>query len=717
MAEVVAMNPDDDGERYESHKQSAAERQRRLSHAGRDIKPVPSVVDPARRERSRTSLLSFCRDYFPARFRLPFAECHFTAIREIEACVRDGGVVPIAMPRGSGKTAIAECAVLWAVLHGLHSFVVLLSATKPLASDSLRKIKRELERNRLLLADFPEVCYPIRKLDGNTKLASGQHIDGKRTEITWTAEEIVLPTVEGSAASGATLRVLGIEGAGRGLSISGPNGEIIRPGLTIADDCQTRDSAKSPTQTADREAIIANDIMGMVGPDQVMSIVIPCTVIYPNDLSDRFLSTARHPECQPVRVKLIEMLPDRMDLWDKYADIRNEARRAGDKKAAAATEFYATNRETMDAGAVVSWPSRVKKGDLSALQSAMNWRADNPTGFAAEGQNEPEPIGGISTAKELAPAEVVKRLSGLPRFEVPREASRVTAFIDPGGGRGRGLWYAVVAWDASYGGAVIDYGTWPRQASANFAADAMRPGLAELYPGLAEPARVYAGLTALAAQIMGRTYQREQGGGELRIVRLLVDAGWQSAAVYQWCRESPYAAAVYPSKGRARTTTSSGIGEWKSRPGEQGGYHWRLTISETGRGQMVQFDPDVWKTRVYESLTVPMGTPGRLVLYGSDSRVHEMIGEHLAAESSEPATVRGTTFDKWSEKPHHPDNHLLDCVVGCAVAASVSGLVFSASGLPLPAPTPPKPRKSLAEKQREKRGGLDADGRPQLSWR
>ena len=30
-------------------------------------------------------------------------------------------------------------------------------------------------------------------------------------------------------------------------------------------------------------------------------------------------------------------------------------------------------------------------------------------------------------------------------------------------------------------------------------------------------------------------------------------------------------------------------------------------------------------------------------------------------------------MDEWKAKPGHPDNHWLDCLVGCAVAASMCG--------------------------------------------
>lgn len=680
---------------YEGYKESQATISRERSAAGREIGPLPEPADPRRKARCGKSLLAFCRTYFKTRFRLKFAACHFTTISELESCVRDGGSLAVAMPRGSGKTALAECAVLWAILYGHQSFVVLLSATVPLAKLSFKKIKRELENNALLAADFPEVCYPIAKLGGIHNRAGGQTLGGKPTQIEWTAEGVVLPTVAGSKASGAIIRVLGIESAGRGLSSSLPDGTVIRPGLVIVDDAQDRESAKSPTQTTDRELIVTDDLMGMVGPGESLALVMLCTVIYPDDLSDRFLSADKHPEFRRIRIRMIETWPDRPDLWQTYGDLRAEAQRGGDQKAAVATQFYREHRAEMDAGAVLSWPHRKKAGDLSALQTAMNWHVDNPRGFKAECQNDPDPPGGPNTNKRLSAVEVVTRLSGLPRFEVPKEASRLVAFLDCGGGRGRGLWYAVVAFDEGFGGSVVDYGCHPRQARAVFAADDMRPGLAEAYPTLTETARLYRGLDTLAGEVLARTYPREGGGSELRVERCLVDCGWQSATVHQWCRQSGHAGILMPSKGIARTQTARGVSEWKPRPGERVGWHWRVTVSETGRGRMVQFDPDQWKTFVYERCSSPMGSRGCLKLYGKDERAHELFGMHLSAESAEPKDVRGTVFDKWTQDVHRPDNHLLDCLAGCCVAAGVQGLNWSAGAAAGRPDTPPAPKSRL----------------------
>ena len=50
---------------------------------------------------------------------------------------------------------------------------------------------------------------------------------------------------------------------------------------------------------------------------------------------------------------------------------------------------------------------------------------------------------------------------------MPKGCTRVTAGIDVGG---KVLWYTLTAWDERFGGVVIDYGCWPRQTRAFFAA-------------------------------------------------------------------------------------------------------------------------------------------------------------------------------------------------------------------------------------------------------
>jgi hypothetical protein len=676
---------------YAAYRDRQAAISRARSVKGREIGPLPEVVDPERKARCLASSLEFDRTYFPRRFRLAFSSSHHTAIDRMESCTDHGGLFACAMPRGSGKTTLAECEAIRAVLKGKRRFVVILCATSALAKRRLKQIVRELENNDLLAEDFPEACFPIRCLNRIHNRARGQTLNGEPTRIEMTAEGIILPTVPGAACSGAVIQVASMEGAIRGLNVSAPDGEPLRPDMVLIDDAQTKESAKSLLQTADRESVIVDDVLGLAGPDVTIAAMMLCTVIYPNDLSDRFLSDELHPEWQGVRTKMLEAFPERMDLWDEYAEVRREGQRYRDR-GKRANEFLRERWDDMHRGAVVSWPERKEKGELSGVQCAMNKYITNRRGFLAEFQNTPEADTGPTTGKELLPAEVVKRLAGTDRCAVPREATRVTAMFDCGGLL---HWYAVCAWNPRFGGALIDYGAWPRQSRTVFAAADPRPGLADAHPTFSESERVYAGLEALAEAVLGREYVREGTGERLTVGRCLVDCGWESKTVYTWCRQTKHRGIVYPSKGIGRTTTARGVSEWKPRPGEEAGWHWRLTMSETGKGRMVQFDPDAWKTFIWERLTTPMGGAGCLVLYGTDGAAHELLGAHLAAEQSEPVTLRGQTFDKWQVRPHRPDNHLLDVVVGCAVAAAVQGLNFD-SGLASGANPPPKrPKKQI----------------------
>jgi len=616
-------------------------------------------------------------------------------MERMQRCTHNGGRFACAMPRGSGKTTLAEVETLRALLYGHRRFVVFIGATEKHAARALKRMQAELETNDLLLADFPEACYPVRRLERIHNRAKGQTLDGQPTRIEWTAEGLVLPTVPGAPCSGAAVQVAGLTGSVRGMNVLGPDGMPMRPDLVVIDDAQTRESAKSPTQTADREAIIADDILGLAGPTVSIAAFNLCTPIYVNDLAERFLSPEKHPEWQGVRTKMLASFPTKLDLWDTYADLRRNSFRDG-TEGATANEFYEANRAEMDAGAVATWPERKKPDELSGIQSAMNLHLDNPRGFRAEYQCEPDAGDHAAGAKELSADVVAGKLSGIPRYEVPYETSRLVAFIDVGGSV---LWYCVTAWDERFGGAVVDYGSWPRQNRSVFAANDARPSLADKYPGFNESQLVFAGLRDLTNDILSRVYYKSGTGGQHRIDRCLIDAGWNTAAVYQFCRQTEWKATVLPSKGVGRSTTALGVAKWKARPGERSGYHWRLTAGDDGKGRSVQFDPDAWKSFTHERLLTPPGGGGCLSLFGSSAAAHPMISEHCAAEYSEPITLRGDTFDKWLNRPDRPDNHLWDCLVGTAVAASVEGLTWHASGAPV---VPKRPTMTAAELQKLK---------------
>ncbi|MBR2714337.1 MAG: hypothetical protein IKB76_06135, partial [Kiritimatiellae bacterium] len=237
---------------YEAHREAAAQRQADLSLAGRDIGELPAVVDEARKESCRFDFRKFCETYFPEVYNLEWSDDHLRAIAKLQKAVLEGGLFALAMARGSGKSSLTETAAIWAMAYGHREFIVVIGASEGAALEMLDSIKTELEVNEHLAEDFPEMVSPIARLEGIANRCAGQLYKGERTRISWTASEIVLPTIVGAASSGAVVRVAGITGRIRGMKYKRPDGRTVRPEFVIVDDPQTSESAGSAEQTRKR---------------------------------------------------------------------------------------------------------------------------------------------------------------------------------------------------------------------------------------------------------------------------------------------------------------------------------------------------------------------------------------------------------------------------------------------------------------------------------
>ncbi|MFQ5734586.1 MAG: hypothetical protein ACE5KM_21840 [Planctomycetaceae bacterium] len=237
---------------YEAHRERSRDRNAEMSQSGRDIGDLPAVADADRKKQAATDFRFFCESYFPLTYHLAFSPDHLKVIGKIEQAVLQGGLFAMAMPRGSGKTTICECACIWAVLNGHREFVCLIGSDEGHAMDMLDSIKMELDGSDLLLEDYPEVCYSIQCLEGIANRCNGQLHNGERTHIGWTAREIILPTIPDSEAGGAIIKVAGITGRIRGMKYKRADGKTVRPSLVVLDDPQTDESARSLSQCANR---------------------------------------------------------------------------------------------------------------------------------------------------------------------------------------------------------------------------------------------------------------------------------------------------------------------------------------------------------------------------------------------------------------------------------------------------------------------------------
>jgi hypothetical protein len=694
---------------YDAHKERAAQRNREMALLGRDIATgewVHAPRNPQQREQAERDFRLFCEAYFPQTFHLPWSPDHLKVIAKIEQAVLEGGLFAMAMPRGSGKTSLCETACLWALIYGHREFVALVGSDEEHAASMLDSIKVELETNDLLEDDFSEVVGPVRALEGIHQRSAGQIYRGKQTHIGWTAREIVLPTLpplewlgnHSPKSNGAIIRVAGITGRIRGMKHKRVDGTSVRPSLVLIDDPQTDESARSPSQCATRERILSGAILGLAGPGRKIAGLMALTVVRPDDLADRILDREKHPQWQGERTKMVYTFPENEALWDRYAEIWREGMRA-DQGMGAATDFYRANREAMDAGAVIAWPERHHPDELSAVQHAMNLRLDRgDAAFWAEYQNEPLPEEEVD--EDLLTAnQITAKTNGYRKGEIPLACTHLTMFIDV---QAKALFWLVVAWEGDFSGYVVDYGTEPEQKATYFTLRDIRRTLATAAPRAGLEGAIHAGLERLTDRMLGREWRRDDGA-TVRIDRCLVDANWGQSTdvVYEFCRQSTYANVLLPSHGRYVGASSIPFSEYKRKRGDRIGLNWRIPVIRGRRAvRHVVYDTNYWKSFVHARLAVPMGDPGCLSLFGRHSERHRLLAEHLTSEYRVKTEGRGRTVDEWKLRVDSLDNHWLDCLVGCAVAASMGG----AAPAGLAADTPkPRPTMRLSEIRRDRR--------------
>jgi phage terminase large subunit GpA-like protein len=485
------------------------------------------------------------------------------------------------------------------------------------------------------------------------------------------------------------------------------DGKSVRPSLVLLDDPQTDESARSPSQCATREQILAGAILGLAGPGRKIAGLMTLTVVRPDDMADRILDRQKHPQWQGQRTKMVYAFPANEKLWREYARLRADGQRH-DRGVAEATGFYRANQDEMDAGTVIAWRERHNPDELSAIQHAMNLRLQDERAFWAEYQNEPIPED-EGDGDQLTTEAIAAKTNGHPRKVVPIGANHLTMFIDV---QAKMLFHAVVAWEDDFTGYVLDYGTYPDQQRSYFTLREAQKTLAQAAPGAGLEGSIYAGLEQLTGDYLSRSWLRDDGA-ELRIERCLIDANWGQSTdvVYQFCRQSAHAGLVMPSHGRYVGASSIPFSEYRRKRGERVGHHWRIPNVQ-GRRQVrhALIDTNYWKSFIHARLAVAMGDPGCLSLFGRKPVEHQLIAEHLTAEYRVRTEARssggggggtsgggGRVVDEWKLRAGGPDNHWFDCLVGCAAAASIQGAALPAIEVKA---APARQRLRLSEIQR-----------------
>jgi hypothetical protein len=656
-----------------NERQRDAERKRLSRLAERDLK-IPRIANPSRRRRAEKDVFLWLRTYFPLAFYRPFTDQQRQMVADILTAAKFGNDKAIAAPRSDGKTTIAECVIIFCVMTGLLRFPLICAATGPDAARILDHIKVHLERNDTLAADYPEVCYPIRALDGAPQRAGSQTAGGKRTYLEWRQDYIVLPTVRRSRASGAVIMTRGLDSAIRGIRVG-----VERPDFVLIDDPETRESVKSEEQTNTRRLTIEQDIAGLGGGDKKLARVMLTTIMRRATnggnptVSFAYTDPHQKPSWEGRRFKLLDQFPDRQDLWDEYINLRQADQQAGDRHARRAHQFYLENREAMDRGAILTNPERYSReilpdgsqAEVSALQRCYNIIGDRGLeAFQTEYQNDPPEETGPQESGITA-HRIQKQVSGYARKVIPPGCILLTQGVDC---RKVALHWVVKAWrpDATF--FVLNYGVQEVHGTVRGSDEGLDMAMRRAILALAEETK--------------EVHYQTLDGQELPVDLTLVDAGWRTDAVYMATKEIGLSWRPAMGFGKSNGTISANFSPpdratYDKKPGDG----WFLS-RRPKNVWLVCMDADRWKAWEHDRWMTPTSKPGTAMLFGEpsdnpdrlsfDEKRHMGFSKHLTSEVEVEEVVRGVLVRKWRAKSEN--NHWFDASYMANVAANMKGI-------------------------------------------
>ncbi|MEA2491841.1 MAG: hypothetical protein QOH21_3633, partial [Acidobacteriota bacterium] len=560
----------------------------------------------------------------------------------------------------------------------------------------------ELEGNDRLHADYPEVCVPIRALEGIPQRAHSQLVSGHRhdtgeafhevqSHFVWCGKrKIIFPNVPGSPAAGAIVATRGLDSAVRGLNIKGK-----RPDVAIIDDPDTEETAINEKAAEKLEKRIDRGIAGLGGQQRRTARVMITTLQSRSSVSYKYTDPEQKQSFRGRRHKWLIEKPHRIELWEEFVTLK---RADYGQKTNRAHEFYLANRKAMDAGAIVCNPHRFTPDESSALEFYFSEVARiGQEAVDTEYDNNPPEISAPIESKITA-HHIQKALSGFARKVIPPGCKLLTHTIDV---RKTHLHWVVRAWSAD--GSTyytIDYGI-QTVIGASRGSD---EGIELL---------IYKAILQRHAEFLDTDYHGPDGEVIDFDHITLVDAGWQTQSVYAAC--ITIGPGIFPimgcgkSAGCVKPNFSAVQKETEDRKPGDG---WFLTkqlvtsrIKGIGRKKyvwLVYADADRWKHYEHERWMTGEGQPGRMLIFGQrdpeahrlgrmsdDERRHQNYAHQVVAEVEVEEVIKGTLTRHFKSKSDTA--HFLDASYYGDVGGNMKGVRLLAPVVPQPAkPTKPK---------------------------
>ena len=641
--------------------QNDVQRKHKQREAARDVR-YSAPVDLKRRRKYERNTANWLKYYLSEAFPLPWSEIHLRYIDDLDYIAENGGWKAEALPRGSGKTTIAEGAGLKYLLTGKSKYLALISASGKFAKESIKDLKTWISGIDRLNDDYPEVCAVIRHTNGIPQAMKSVSANGLKVSLEWTALKLVLPDcplvmpsgkIVESPLANAVIECQGITGAVRGMKHATSDGKIIRPDMAIVDDPQTRESARSPEQTRQRIEIIKSDIAGLAGPSKDIRIIVPCTIIEKNDLADELTNYEIAPDFLGERQPFFLSMPENLKLWEKY----NEARKAGlskRDKGLAAINYYKKNKKALQKGAEVYWLERKGDNAIDGIQWGMDqYFKLGPKSFASELQNSP--LAGAEMIN-LTKRHVLECEINAPRWKCQDNSVSVIAFVDLNP-RTVGLFWAVVSFENQLCARVIAYGCHPGKNQALVPSGASDQQ---------EAALVFEGLRQIASDLT-RVLITRDNGEPAKIDMMMVDGGYNFQTVVRFVQAGRFSFQLAADRGRASTKY---LDTGKDVTKAMQHVHLRKNASQQ---RYLSHNSDAIREIVHRAFMAGPDAPGGIAIHKSPP-LHDEFAESITSQrlTDKAEGIRGIMY-RWSMVPGGQD-HLLDCIVGCYAGAHWFGV-------------------------------------------
>ena len=660
--------------------------------AERDL-AIPAPKNRKHRERALNDAEFFLGHYFGNVFYEPLTSDRLDMLQSIEDAALYGGDQAIAGPRGEGKTRIVLYQSVRLLLKGISRFPIVIGKSQTKSEKDLKTIREKFQQNKLFLDDFPEIGYPFKALGGWASRANMQTVAGEFTQIEMAKDHLIFPTIRPDqldwgrdfelVSKGQIFACMGIDGPVRGTTYRDE-----RPTLAIIDDVEDKQAARSDTLIAQIEAIIEEDIGGLGSSSEPIARVFLCTIQNRKCNAYKYTDIKQKPSWRGRRYRKMIKPPDRMDLVEQFIELWQN-RKAEDADAREAYRFWRDNRETIEAGCVVSNAHSYSKKihsdgepmEVSAIHSYYIRVAKyGKKAVATEIDNDPPEDSG-PMGQGLTAEIVASRISGLSRRQLPANTMALTAAIDLGKYR---CHWVVTAWWHGGGGVVVDY------------------GVAEVYgndksmDSEASEAAIYNALMAWRDELTQKKFV-DATGTSRKVDFCLVDSGNFTNAAYKFCREVK--GIFHPSKGwspyrqKAANTANviAGANLHASRQTAQGVWLYDL-------------DTDYWKQFVHERFLTPtfdennMLRRGSLSLYSLEgNQKHGSFAQHIAAEELVSEFKEGKG-NKQYWRVQNDNNHWLDATYMAAAAGEVCGVKLIA-----PSEIEVQPRQTNADEPKPKK--------------